>query len=594
MGKIAGICDFNNLNANEHFKSDDCNYISSGVCSLADFTKEPYCFNFENNRYYIISLGKIFNSKEIEKDLISNGFEITENLDSEIILKSYILYGNYAFSKFNGSFSFAIWDEQNRELIIARDHMGIKPFYYCLTDNSLYFSSSLDYLIEFSKIELTLDKQGISELFGIGPAHTPGTCLFKNIFELRPANFGIFNKYGLHIDKYWGLKNREHTDDLDTTCSKISYILEDSINSQLPRDEKFCTMLSGGLDSSIITAYASKFCARNNLPNLKTISVDYIDNDKNFVKNDFQPNSDNYYIDIMRKTFNTNHKVFMIDTPELFNSLKEAMEARGLPGMADIDSSLLLFCKNIKKECNIAISGECSDEVFSGYPWFFREDALNSGTFPWSLALKERQEILKKDIVSKINIKEYVDFRYSESINELNYSLLDSKDTTLRKKISYLTYSWFMQTLVDRAERIANMVDLDVRIPFCDYRLVEYLWNIPWDMKAYKGREKGLLRYIVKDLLPKEIVERKKSPYPKTYNPTYLNAVKKVLVGILNNTNSPILNLIDKDFVLKIIETDGKSFVRPWFGQLMTGPQLMAYLAQINMWLEKYKPRIEI
>ncbi len=350
----------------------------------------------------------------------------------------------------------------------------------------------------------------------------------------------------------------------------------------------------GGLDSSIIVAYASNYCKNNGLPPLDTFSVDYVDNDKNFVKSDFQPNSDNYYIELMKKKFETNHHQIVIDTPELANNLENAMIARDFPGMADVDSSFLLFCQNIKNDATVCLSGECSDEIFAGYPWFFREDALNSNTFPWSIALDERQKLLNPSISSKINLKDYVDYRYNQSLSEIEFIDSDSKETSEKRKITYLTMNWFMQTLLDRSDRMSMYNGLELRVPFCDYRLVQYMWNVPWEMKALNGREKGLLRYIVKDLLPNEIVDRKKSPYPKTHNPTYLAKVKEMLTQIMNKPNAPINNLLNREYILEILKTDGKAFTRPWFGQLMTGPQLMAYLCQVNMWLEKYQPKIEI
>jgi asparagine synthase (glutamine-hydrolysing) len=267
----------------------------------------------------------------------------------------------------------------------------------------------------------------------------------------------------------------------------------------------------------------------------------------------------------MRNTFNTNHHQIVIDTPELADTLKDAMIARDFPGMADVDSSFLLFCKNIKKEATVCLSGECSDEIFAGYPWFFREDALTSNTFPWSIALTERQNLLNSSIGAKINLKEYIDFRYNESLENVKILGTDSIDTAEKRKISYLTMNWFMQTLLDRADRTSMYSGLEHRVPFCDYRLVEYLWNIPWEMKALDGREKGLLRYVVKDLLPKEIVERKKSPYPKTHNPTYLAKVKGMLTDIMQDKNAPINNLLNREYILNILETDGSAFSRPWF-----------------------------
>ena len=552
--------------------------------------KQPMSYTYEGVTYTIAYNGQLYNTEEIRNNLKNIGFKFDGYSDTEVILKSYIHYGKKIFKNFNGIFSFAIWNDKKEELLLCRDHFGIKPLFYTIFNDTLIFSSEIKSILKYPGFLSTIDKQGISELFGIGPAHTPGTTVFKNIFEIEPAHFGIFNKDGFKTFEYWKMETKEHTDNFETTCNKIKYLLEDSIKKQLVSDVPLCCMMSGGLDSSIIVAYASKYYKEK----LDTFSIDYVDNDINFVKSDFQPNSDNYYINIMRNAFNTNHHNIVLDTPELALYLENAMIARDMPGMADVDSSLLLFCKNIKQHSTVALSGECSDEIFAGYPWFFREDALKSETFPWSIAIDERQSLLNEEISKKINLNEYINYRYNESIKKVKFLDSDSRDTKEKRIISYLTLNWFMQTLLDRSDRMSMYNGLELRVPFCDYRIVEYLWNIPWEIKALNGREKGLLRYIVKDLLPDEIINRKKSPYPKTHNPNYLKVVKQMLENIINKPNAPIYNLLNKDYIINILETDGKAFTRPWFGQLMTGPQLMAYLCQVNMWLEIYNPKIEI
>lgn len=610
---FVGFCNLNhNISSDENVKvlktlnnslahrgPDEEYYYSSEHINLghrrliildAENGKQPMSFKYRDDLYTIVYNGQLYNSKDIRENLISVGFDFNGYSDTEVVLKAFAYYGTDIFKEFNGIFSFAIWNENKNELVLVRDHFGIKPLYYTILENTLIFASEIKAILKYPNFEPQIDKQGICELFGIGPAHTPGNSVFKDIFEVKPAHFAVFNSDGFKNYEYWKMETKEHTDDFKTTCNTVKYLLEDSIKKQLVSDVPLCAMLSGGLDSSIITAYASQYL---NEP-LKTFSVDYVDNDKNFVKSDFQPNSDNYYIDVMKNAFNTKHTSIIIDTPELANALEDAMIARDFPGMADVDSSLLLFCKNIKEYASVALSGECSDEIFAGYPWFFRDDALNSGTFPWSIAISERQNLLNDKISDKINLKAYIDFKYNESINNIEFLDTDSKDTKEKRIISYLTLNWFMQTLLDRSDRMSMYNGLELRVPFCDYRIVQYMWNIPWDIKALNGREKGLLRYIVKDLLPNEIVNRKKSPYPKTHNPTYLKAVKSMLTEIMSNPNAPINNLLNRNYILEIIETDGKAFTRPWFGQLMTGPQLMAYLIQVNTWLEIYKPKIKL
>ena len=556
--------------------------------------KQPMIESYSYGDYVIVYNGQIYNTDELSKSLKENGFELNGHSDTEALLKSYILYGKDVVHKLNGIFGFAIWDEKRKEIFMARDHFGIKPFFYSILNNTLVFASEIKAIFEYPGIEKVLDSQGIGELIGIGPSHTPGTTIFKDIFELRPAHFAIFNDSGFHVERYWKLHSEEHKDSLGLTCEKIKYLLNDAITRQLVSDVPLCTFLSGGLDSSIITKFAADYYQKEGKELLNTYSIDYVDNDKNFVKSDFQPNSDNYYINLMARNLHVNHHNIVIDTPELASYLYDSMIARDMPGMADIDSSLLLFCKNVKKEMTVSLTGECADEIFGGYPWFFREDALNSGTFPWSIAIYERQHLLNPSISNQIKLKEYIDFRYNESLSEVEILDTDSKETAEKRKISYLTLNWFMQTLLDRSDRMAMYNGFELRVPFCDYRLAQYVWNIPWEIKALNGREKGLLRYICKDFLPDEIVDRKKSPYPKTHNPTYLAKVKGMLSDIMNKKDAPINALLNRDYILDILNTDGKAFTRPWFGQLMTGPQLMAYLCQVNMWLERYEPRIEI
>ena len=556
--------------------------------------KQPMVEKFSFGEYVIVYNGQIYNTKELRSILVENGFEFNSHSDTEVLLKSYIHFGKDVVNYLNGIFAFAIWNTKTEELFLARDHFGVKPLFYTINNGSFVFASELKAIFRFPNIEKVIDSQGISELFGIGPCHTPGFTVYKDIFEIKPAHFAIFNKSGLHIERYWKLESAPHTDDFNTTCRKLKFLVKDSIERQLVSDMPICTFLSGGLDSSIITMFTANYRKQNNLSTLDTYSVDYVDNDKNFVKSDFQPNSDNYYIDLMTEnSYSKNHKV-ILDTPELAEYLEDALIARDVPGMADVDSSLLLFCKNVKKDKTVSIMGECADEIFGGYPWFFRDDALSSGTFPWSIAISERQEILNPEISQKVNLKEYIDFRYNESLNDVQVLKEDSPDTAEKRKISYLTMNWFMQTLLERTDRMGMYNGFELRVPFCDYRLAQYMWNVPWELKALNGREKGLLRYVCKDFLPEEIVDRKKSPYPKTHNPTYLKTVKNMLSSIMENHDAPINYLLNRKYILDIIETDGKAFSRPWFGQLMTGPQLMAYLCQVNMWLERYEPKIEI
>ena len=531
--------------------------------------KQPMVQRFNQGEYVMVYNGQIYNTTELRKILIENGFSFYGHSDTEILLKSYIHYGKDVVNHLNGIFSFAIWNTKTQELFMARDHFGVKPLFYTEFDGGLIFASELKAIFKYPNFEKVIDSQGISELFGIGPSHTPGFTIYKNVYEIKPAHFAVYNKSGLYVEQYWKLESKRHLEDFDETCNHLDSLLKDAISRQLVSDMPICTFLSGGLDSSIITKFTSDYMQKEDMAPLDTYSVDYVDNDKNFVKSDFQPNSDNYYIDLMNKNSYSKHHTVILDTPELASSLKEAMLARDMPGMADVDSSLYLFCKEVKKEKTVTLMGECADEIFGGYPWFFREDSLNSGTFPWSIAKLERTKLLNPSISSNVNLTDYIDFRYNQSLSNVEILDTDSFETAEKRKISYLTITWFMQTLLERADRMSMANGFEVRVPFCDYRLAQYMYNVPWEMKAYKGREKGLLRHIMKGVLPNEIVDRKKSPYPKTFNPTYLSAVKEMLTEIMKDSSRPINYLLNREFILDILNTDGKAFTRPWFGQLM-------------------------
>ena len=577
----------------------DCFYFSKHInlayreVSINKNEKKIISYKFNEITYTIVLDGQIYNLKEIKEILKDNDFDFKDNSKFEILIKAYIFYGKEMCKYLNGNFALAIWNDKKEEIYIARDRFGINPLYYAKIDENIIFASEIKAILEYPNMKAIVNKDGVGELLGIGPSHSPGKTPFKNIEELEPATFVVYNKNCFRKEKYWKLENKEHKDDLEKTCDKIRYLIKDSVERQLADGNDTLTLLSGGIDSSIISKYASDYYKNKFGKRLKTFSVDYIDQEKNFVKNDFQPNTDNYYIDQMVDFLDTEHTKILFDSPDLYNNLENAMIARDFPGMADVDSSYLLLFKALKQECNIGLSGECSDEIFGGYPWYFREDSLNSNTFPWSLAIEERQKMLNEDISKEICLKSYIEEKYEKSLIEIE-NLNDDESEVKYKKMIYLTSNWFMQTLLDRTDRMCMFNGFEVRVPFCDYRIVEYVWNIPWKMKAYKNREKGLLRYSFKDLLPEEIVYRKKSPYPKTHNPNYLKLVKKELSKIINCEYSPINKLLNKEYIQEIIETDGKSFSRPWFGQLMTGPQLMAYIIQINMWLERYNPQIEI
>ena len=552
--------------------------------------KQPMVRYRGNNKYVLTYNGELYNTSELKSILQAKGYIFKESSDTEVLLLSYIEWKEQCVDYLNGIYAFAVWDENEKKIFIARDRFGVKPLFYALRGSSIVFSSEIKALFKHPDIQPEIDSEGLFEIFLLGPAHTPGNAVYKGISELKPAHSLSFDKSGLRINKYWALKSYHHEDNKQKTLDTIRELAVNAIERQLVSDVPLCTFLSGGLDSSAISAIASNNYRKKG-HRLHTFSIDYVDNEKFFKANSFQPNSDADWVKLMSDKYNTTHHYIKFDTPQLVSSLENAVYAKDLPGMADIDSSLYLFCKEVKKHSTVALSGECADEIFGGYPWFHREELLNLHTFPWAPYLNERHSILSPELRRMLNLNGYVSKRYEETLDEVprleNEGALEAR----RREIFYLNITWFMQTLLDRKDRMSMASGLEVRVPYCDHRLVQYAWNIPWDLKTYKGMEKGILRYALEDILPKQIVERKKSPYPKTHNPSYENAVRKKLIEILNDSSSPLIPLINKDSVISMAKGES-DYGKPWFGQLMATPQLFAYLIQVNFWLKEYRVKI--
>jgi asparagine synthase (glutamine-hydrolysing) len=554
---------------------------------------QPMARSFGNKEYTMVYNGELYNTEEVRALLLEKGYTFRAYSDTEVLLNAFVEWGEECVKYINGIYAFAVWEEKNKTLFLVRDPLGVKPLFYSMVNNSIIFASEIKALLKHPRVRPVVDENGLLEIFGLGPGRSLGCGVFKNIKEVPPAHYLCFREGNMTLKEYWKLEAKHHGETFKETVDHTRALLVDSIEKQLISDVPVCTFLSGGLDSSIISAIAASVYKKEGRDPLNTFSIDYVDNNKHFKANEYQPNSDIYYINEMVKFIGSNHHNIIIDNNELADALFEAVHASDLPGMADIDSSLYLFCKEVRKNSTVAISGECADEIFGGYPWFTREDDLNYNSFPWAKSVSHRRAILS-DEFRKLPLEEYVQEKYRETINNVPLLPGESKEEARLREMFYLNIKWFMITLLNRKDRMSMANGLEVRVPFADYRLVEYAYNIPKNFKLYKGREKGLLRESLIGIIPEEIIFRKKSPYPKTHNPIYTKAVQSIMTSILDDKNSPILQLIDFNNVSEIVKTGGAAFKKPWFGQLMTGPQVIAYLIQLNTWLSEYNIQLEL
>ena len=568
-------------------------YLSAGAAlihtnlNIMDYKhrSQPMILNLGEREYTIVFDGAIYNIEELRKKLKDKGHFFRGHSDTEVILRTYIEWDDECVSHLNGVFAFAIWEKNDARLFIARDRIGFKPLFYTTKGDTFLFGSELKTILAHSLVDAKINVESIAEIMLIGPGRTPGFGVFCDIEELPPAHCASYDsKNGLQLHQYWQLQDEKHTDTFDQTVEKVRHLLLDSINNSLSSDVPVGAFLSGGLDSSIISAVAAKHFKKLG-KQLHTFSVDYKNNENFFKSSKFQPDSDQAFIQHMKEYLGPDiiHTQILLETHQLLDTLYQAVDARDLPGMADIDASLLLFAAQAKKHVGVALSGEGADEIFGGYPWFRDEKVREKGGFPWAQSTEFRNSFLKKDFA--VDAKKYVDQHYKNTLEQVitleNISPLERR----MREMTQLNLQWFARTLLERKDRMTMYNSLEVRIPFCDHNIIEYLYTVPWEMKDYKDREKGLLREAMKGLLPETVLWRKKSPYPKTHNPDYLNAVSAKLKQVINDPTSPLLIFVDKEALENLLQTQNAT---PWYGQLMTTPQTIAYFLQINYWLQKY------
>lgn len=541
-------------------------------------------------KYVIVYNGEIYNTDEVRNELEGFGYKFDTHCDTEVVLKAYDKWGNESVKKLNGIFAYAIYDKKENSLFACRDRIGVKPFFYNKTKNTFSFASKIDTLLCQPYVKSVVDEEGLYEIFMLGPAKTIGKAIFKDICELPPAFCLTYKNGEIKTYPYWKLEAKEFDENEETAVEHTYLLVKDSIERQLVSDVPLATFLSGGLDSSIISKIASDIYNKSG-KTLDTYSVDYTDNDKYFKKSLFQPNKDSDYIDVISSYIGSNHHNIVLNNVDVANALEEAVIERGVPGFVDIDSSLMLFCKEVKKDFTVCLSGECADEIFAGYPWYHKKEILFENVFPWARNTNIRQRILKNGFLS--DGEEYLQSAYKNTLKNVSYLESDDKINKRMREMFVLNLNWFMQTLLARKDNMSMASSLEVRVPFCDYRLVEYAYNMPWNIKALDGREKGILRKAFENDLPKEIAWRKKSPYPKTHNPAYFARVKELLAIALTDKSTPLMDWIDIDNLYLLLQNPD-SLPEPWYGQLMGIPQIAAYIYQIYAWIKHYNVEFEI
>lgn len=584
-----------------HRGPDDSGILLTKNCGLAhtrlsiiDLSggHQPMTREMDGFGYHIVYNGEIYNTNELKRKLLARGFCFHTSSDTEVLLLSYLAFGARFIEDVDGIFALAIYDERHRTLTLFRDPFGVKPLFYTIKNSTFLFSSEPKGILCFPGIQAVLKKDGLNELLGLGPARSPGHGIFAGFKELLPGTCLTVNDTGIHTNAYFELKSHPHEDSYEETIEKTRFLVTDAIKRQMVSDVPICTFLSGGVDSSLVSAVCAGELKKQG-KGLDTYSFDFTDNHKYFKANRFQPSEDRPFVEKMTAFLDSKHHYLECSTEKQADYLSKSVDAHDFPCMADIDSSLLYFCEEVSKHHKVVLTGECADEVFGGYPWFHREEFLSCGTFPWTPSLKPRMQLLNGDLVSSLCMEEYVKNAYDKAVSEVDILPWENETETNRRRIGYLNIRFFMQTLLNRMDRTSMSCGLEARVPFADKKLVDYVFNTPWEMKAKDGVVKNILRQSAKGLLPDDILFRKKSPYPKTYHPEYESLLTERLKEVINDSSSPLMPLLDRN-ALNLFLENPKDYGAPWYGQLMAGPQMIAYLLQFEYFLKKYRVTIEI
>lgn len=555
----------------------------------ADTPAQPMELDFEGNHFVMVFCGRLRDAECLRQQLLHLNHRLLGTSHAELVLHSYAQWGSDCVSHLSGGFAFAVWNQKEQQLFLARDQMGTQTLFYTVYQGALLFASELKTILSFPGFPAAIDRTGAAELLLIGPGRTPGCGVFRGIHELEPGCCAQWKSGQLQTKRYWKLTDGPHTMDFEQTAEQIRILVTDAILQQM-EPEHMGAFLSGGLDSSIVCSVCAEALAKQGRK-LDSFSVDYRNNDRYFTPGKFQPTSDSDFMGILEQALHTNAHRIILTSQQLEQGIEDAVLARDLPGMADVDISLLRFSREIRKYVSVILSGECADELFGGYPWYRDPEVRNREGFPWAQSTENRLGLLQPELAAKLDGHEYIRSRYEQTVAESDI-LPDTPELERRmKQMMNLNVHWFMQTLLERNRAMSGFHDLEIRSPFCDHHLAQLLYRIPWEMKDYRGYEKGLLRHAMADLLPREILLRKKSPYPKTHDPEFLHLMQCRLERLIEDSSAPIWSLISPKAAR---ELEHQQLDWPFYGQLMRTPQTICYLLQMDFWLRHYHVDLQL
>ncbi|KZB87456.1 asparagine synthase (glutamine-hydrolyzing) [Amycolatopsis regifaucium] len=488
--------------------------------------------------------GEIYNFRELRTQLSALGHTFRTASDTEVLLRAYLEWGAGCVERFNGMFAFAVWDSVRDEMVLARDRLGVKPLYYAPQPSGVLFASEPKGIMANPAYRATLSADALPILLNPRLA-APGQTPLNGLREVKPGHVVKIDRRGCHEYPYWRLTAREHRDDLDTTVHNVRELLEDIVDRQLVADVPRATMLSGGLDSSTVTALAARSLNRSDEGPLSSFSVRFEGEEDDFRPTALRPERDAPYAALAAKHLGTDHYDVVMDTAAVEQAIPLSRRARDLPGLGHFDASMYLMFAALRERSTVALSGEAADEVFGGYPWFHDEQTVWRDRFPWLGDAPRLADCLHPDLRKALRPAEFEADCYATLRAQVPHVAGESRLDARMREVLFFSLHGPLAMLLDRKDRMSMAVGLEVRVPFCDHRLLEYVWNVPWSMKTADGREKSLLRMAAADLLPTEVLTRPKSGYPAMHAPAHEAAIRDTVLGLLDDPASPLAGLLD-------------------------------------------------
>ncbi|MFR0358660.1 asparagine synthase (glutamine-hydrolyzing) [Streptomyces sediminimaris] len=553
--------------------------------------RQPMTAGTPHGSVALVYSGETYNFTELRRDLTARGHRFTTDSDTEVVLHGYLEWGEQVAERLNGMYALAVWDGRHDKLVMIRDRMGIKPFYYYPTPDGVLFGSEPKAILANPLASARVGLDGLRELFTM--IKTPGHAVWEGMAEVEPGTVVTVDRSGVHRRAYWRLETRPHTDDRDTTIATVRSLLDDIVRRQLVADVPRCTLLSGGLDSSAMTALAARQLGEHG-EKVRSFAVDFVGQSDHFVADELRGTPDTPFVHDVARTARTEHQDIVLDAQALADPEVRAkvIRARDLPaGFGDMDASLYLLFRAIRDQSTVALSGESADEVFGGYLQFFDEEARRGGTFPWLVSFGrhfgEDSEVLRPDLLASLDLDGYVADGYRTAVGAVRRLEGESGFEYRMRQICHLHLTRFVRILLDRKDRASMAVGLEVRVPFCDHRLVEYVYNTPWALKSFDGREKSLLREATADLLPKSVYDRVKSPYPSTQDPKYAVALQDQAKDLLARPAHPVFDLVDHDRLHRVAHHDA-----PVSNQAQR--RGLERALDLTQWLDMYRPQIDL